>query len=172
MTTDVTYSNLESGPYNLFYDILNNRTNLPDPRGSTATSRQFILDADPVLHKSMAFSGPPYVVLEPPTLVWDKISVDGRFKFANWKQRIIVRTARDGSGNNRADVGRTDILTIGDNLQNLFNNLTIKQSIFYAGISKSMITKLSTDIVTIDQKQMFEAVYELEYENRFMVTSV
>ena len=169
--TDISYQNIESASYNDVFNIVNDRTLIQDPRTGTVGGRTFIYDLDP-LHKSMGFQFLPYIILELPTIEYDRISEDGRYKFIKWKQAMIVRAARDGSANTRTDVGRSDILAIGDNLQTAFNSGTVKQSLSYQGISKIYLTKTGTDVITIDQKQMYEATYELDYERRTKVTQI
>ena len=170
MTSLITRTTIESASYNNIFEFMNNRSNIADPRGGSAENRPFIYDSDP-LHKSLSFANLPYIVLEFPTIEYSRMSHDGKHKFIMWTQRIIVRTARDGSGGNLIDTGRTDMFAISDDLQELFNSTTQRDEFRLLNIKKINLTKLDSDTISIDQKQMYETVYELQYQSRLTVSS-
>lgn len=169
MTATVDYSTIESAPDSNIRAVMDDRNNIADPRGSSASHRPFVYDSDP-LQKGYAFGDFPYIVLELPTIEYMKQSVDGRHSFIGWKHRITVRTARDGSGGNRIDTGRTDMQSIADDMHQTFNSRAIRDSLRNYGIIKIKLDKDSSDTLTIDQKYVYEAVYTLSYENRMAIT--
>jgi hypothetical protein len=164
--TDISKSNLESVPYANIFSIIDNRTNISDPRGHT--DRTFVYDIDPLM-KGIGFSGLPYIILELPTLEFTHESTNRYYAFANWKQNITIRTARDGAANTRTDVGRTDIFAIGDDLQETLNSPTILSSLRTVGIQHIKIIKASTDLIVVDNKMMYESKYVLSYKFRVQV---
>jgi len=170
MTALIEKSNIESNAYSNIFDIMNNRSNIADPRGSSASGRAFILDADPLV-KALDFSGYPYIVLELPTLEYSREGVSGTKKFITWTHKITVRTARDGSAGNVVNTGRTDILAIGDDLNETFNKLDVKSELAELNIREVKLSKSTTDVFTISQKTVYEATYELEYQIRLLVSS-
>jgi hypothetical protein len=172
MTTVILdYSNFESVTWNNLYEIMGNRTNIPDPRGSASESaRTMIYDSDP-LEKGMAFQDVPYIVIHLPTLEYRNFGVDARYKWLKFVHRIIVRTKKEGSGNNKVDTGRSDMQSITNAMQMMFNNLTIKQQFDNLWMHNVILKKVSTDTIIIDQRILYESQFELSYDNRFKVVA-
>jgi hypothetical protein len=168
MTTKINYSNLESAAWDNIYAILNNRTYIADPRNRP--SGAFIYDADPILTKSFGFNGYPYIVEELPTIEFSHNSEDGRYKQVVWKQKLLVRTARDGSANTRTDVGRSDIFAINDDLFQTFNSLAVRDVLARNEVSNVTLNKTGASNPIIDQKYTYEATYELTYNQRFLLS--
>ena len=167
MTSDVAYNKIETNAYNNVFEIMNTRSNIADPR-NRPTTVAFVYTFDPLM-KGLGFSGLPYMILELPTIESSRESVDSKFHFVKWKHKITIRTARDGSGNSRVDVGVSDIQAIGDALFTTFWSHQVKQQLRYLGQQMVEIRKTGNDLITLDQKMIFEAVYELTYETRTKV---
>ena len=169
MTAVITSSTIESNAYANIYGIMNNRSNIADPRGSSAEERPFIVDSDPLV-KSLEFSDYPIIILELPTLEYSREAEDGKRKFIKWIHNITVRTARDGSAGNRVDVGRSDMLAICDDINETFNSLSVRKELHGLNIRKVKIEKVGTDTLAVSQNQLYEATYELTYEIRLQVS--
>jgi len=169
MTAIITKSKIESNAYTNVYELMNNRSNIADPRGSSAEKRPFILDSDP-LAKSIEFSGFPYIVLELPTLEYSRKTTDGKSKFIKWMHKIIIRTAKDGSAGSRIDIGRTDMLNICDDLNEMFNSDNIRKEFRQLGQEDITLIKTGTDVLSIDQKMVYESTYELSYITRLQTS--
>ena len=164
MVTAVVYNKLDSVPYDNVYELMNDRLNIPDPK-SRPTGKAFIFDLDPLM-KGLGFAGLPYIVLELPTIDSVRASLNNKYDMMTWKHIITVRSARDGSSNTKIDVGRSDIQSISNSLFKMFNSHEIKQTLRDCGQERTNLKKISTDVVTIDQKQLYEAVFELKYTTR------
>ena len=169
MTAIITRTTIESAAYDNIFEIMDTRSNIADPRGSSAGGRTFIYDSDPLM-KALDFSGMPYIVLELPELEYDKESTDGKHKFITWKHTITVRTVKDGSSGSRVNTGRSDMQAICDDLNETFNSRTIKDELRLLEIEGIKLTKLSTDTLTLDQQLSYEARYELEYRVRLQTS--
>lgn len=170
-TANVTYDKLHTNAHTNILAILDNRNNVVDPRSpnSTVVTRQFVYDSDPFL-KAVNFSGFPYILLEFPTITLSKVSVNGVSKEVRWKQRITVRTARDGSANTREGVGRTDMMNICDDILQTFNSETIKQSLRVVNVFELKMEIVDTDTIATKDKEVYETTFELEYFTRMTVT--
>ena len=170
MTTIITRSTLESAAYDNIFSYLNDRTIITDPRDKSGyQKRNFVYDSDP-LHKSINFSLFPYIVLSQPTIEYSKISANGKVKEITWRMNITVRAAREGASNTTSGTGKVDILSIGDNLQSLFNTDSYKQQLAALHIYFTNLTKTGTDEIVIDQKYLYEANYELLFRERLTVS--
>lgn len=173
--TNITSSTLESNAWKNIYDIVDNRNNIADPRSSSAAHKNFVFDSDP-LHKASSFEGLPYIVLELPVISTNMIvgskgqSADGKHKFLKWVQRITVRTAKDGVSGNNEDIGRKDMFSITDDLNETFNKLTVRNYLSSVNVQNINLIKDDTDTLTLDQKEVYEATYMLEYETRIKIS--
>lgn len=171
MTAVTARSSLESSPYINVYDLINTRSNISDPRDPASNKgRKFVYDADS-LHLAIDFSQMPYIIVELPTLDYSRMSADGRTKTITWRQRILVRTARDGAANSRTDQGRTDMLNICDDLTVMFNSLSTRQDFSNLRMKFVNLRKVRTDAITIDQKYVYESEYQLQYSERIQVSA-
>jgi len=170
MTNIITKSTLESNAYDNIVSFLNDRSIIIDPRDKSGVmKRTFVHDSDP-LAKSIAFSDFPYIIAELPTMDYSKVSVNGKVKNITWSMNLTVRTARDGSGQGTSAVGKTDILSIGDDLNDLFNTDTYKQQLALLRMFFTKLTKENTDTLSIDQKLIYEASYTVEFQERIVVS--
>jgi hypothetical protein len=161
MTAEISFSTLESAPFNAVYSVVNDRTLITNPRNNNSIT--FVYDSDPLLTKGFGFNGFPYIILELPTLEYYQETISPENRWIRWTQTIIVRTARDGSANTRPDTGRTDMFTICDSMQAAFNSIAVRQYLRNLGLENVSLDKTSTDIVMIDQKQLYESQYKLTY---------
>lgn len=167
----VDYSNLDSSGWNTLYTLLSSKANLSDPRDVAGTSsRRFIYDIEP-LESGIDFNLMPYVVIEPGTIDLQKRTVDGKHTWVYWKHRIIVRQQRSGSSNYSVDTGRKDTFSISDNLFSYFNNQTNKETLRGYGLEEIRLKKVSFDSLIIDQKYVYNAVYELTYRKKVQTST-
>ena len=166
--TTITISNLESAPYNNMMEILNNRSNIVDPKDPQGT-RDFIYDSDPFM-KAIDFSGMPYIILELPTHSGIKPTTDGKHEEITWIYNVTIRTAKDGSGGGTKDVGRGEYLGIADDLNETCKSLTIRDSLDAVNMPRLIITKLSSDTLSVNQKILYEGRYELQHITRLAVS--
>jgi arginyl-tRNA synthetase len=98
-------------------------------------------------------------------------SVDGKSKNVTWRQKITVRAARDGSVNTRTNVGRTDMMSINDDLFKTFNSETVKVILRTYNQFQVELTKVNTSSVSYNEKEVYEAEFELKYYTRIEVSS-
>jgi len=170
MTAVITKSNIESGAHNNILAYIDNRTYIKDPKYSSLTTKQrdFVYDFDPIL-KSVTFGDFPYIVLRLPTVEYTttKNSTNGKVKTVSWRQDLIVRTARYGSGNTFLN---SDMLDICDDLQQMFNNETVKSALRLLNIYDINLTKTDFDAISVQEKSVLESVYELTYSTRLTVS--
>lgn len=172
MTTIISKSTIESSAYDNVVSFLDTRTIIRDPKDSAAGTlhREFIYDSDPLL-KSLDFGGFPYIVAEFPTLEYSKTSANGKVKHLTWSMLITVRTAKDGNGNGTSGVGKTDMFTICDDLQELFNSSTHRQSFQNLNMFMMNLTKNNNDTLSLSQKLIYESSYTLTFETRMVIST-
>lgn len=175
MTSKVVYNKLESYAYSNVFDLINTRTNITDPHDpENKKLRTFVYDSDP-FEQAIDFNLVPYIVLTLPTIEYTDgkmgKSLDTEHKRISWKQMIIVRTTRHGSSNSAADVGRTDMLNICDDLHETFNSASRRDDNASMSMSNFNITKTSTDTVVLNGAEYYESEFELTYDTRIKVVA-
>jgi hypothetical protein len=168
--TIITKSNLESASYNNIFTTIDTRTYISDPRTGTVKSRIFVYDSDP-LAKSINFGLFPYIVVELPELTYQSQSGNGKEKIIEWSMNITVRTIREGTNGFNIDTGRTDMQNICNDLQETFNDFAIRTALGVCNMHKINLTKISSDTVTIDQKETYEARYRIDFMTRLVISS-
>lgn len=169
--TEITKNNIDSAPYNNIFDVINTRSNVNDPRDvENKKTRKFVYDSDP-FENAIDFSYLPYIILFPQTHEYENnvSSVNGQCKRVGWSHRIIVRTVREGSGNSGTDIGRTDIQSISDDLISTFNDDTIRGNLNRANMQFMNLNKIDSDSTTIEDRDVYEVIFELSYETRLKV---
>jgi hypothetical protein len=172
MGTIITKSNIESAAYSNIFDVLDDRSNINDPRnsGNTAKVRQFVYDYDP-FHKSLDFGLFPYMILELPVVMYSRTSGDGKTKDIQWKNTIRLRSARDGAGNSTSDIGRSDALAICDDINETFNSEAIKQSLRALNMKDIKLEQLGQSMDVIDMKYVYESEFSITYITRLTVSA-
>jgi len=167
--TRIDYTNLYSQPSINIFTILDNRTNIPDPRDDTG-DRKFVWDSDPLM-KSFDFDGIPYIVCEDfkPSYPLNK-SADSKSQYMLWTNNVIVRTTKDGSSGTRVDAGVTDMRQIVDDIFQTLNDATIKQSLRNYNMFNIEVSVTNTDSTLINQKLLHETTLEITFGTRITVS--
>lgn len=162
-TAKITYLTLESQAYNNSFSIIDTRAFVPDPRDPAGNHvRTFVYDSDPFMN-AYNFELLPYIIVSMPLLEHEFTTVDGKTRKLNWKQDITVRTAKRGVSQFSNEIGRTDILSIGDSLQALFNSASRRSDLRALGMWNSMIVKDDVSVDVVDGRDIYESVYTLTY---------
>ncbi len=170
-TAVITKTTLISAPHQNVFDYINNRSYVTDPRNTNSTEqlRVFVYDRDP-FQKAINFNGLPYIIVGFPTMGQSKWSQDGKVKEIEWTQEITCRAARDGSANNQISQGRTDMLSMADDLHSLFNNNDRKKEFQDLNMFFMTLNQISDNSVTIQMKELMEWSFELTYHTRITVS--
>ena len=170
--TAVSKSTMVSIPYTEFFGLIDTRSNIADPRDADGVkNRTFVYDAIPFV-RAYDFNLLPYIVFELPMLSSGLKSVDGSKGEREWEHRLIVRSTRHGSSNSYTDVGRSDMLSISDDLLELFNDVSKLQLLrSCSNLRDVVIEKVSSNVLVVDGKDIFEAEFRLSYATRMVVSS-
>lgn len=174
MTDQLTYDKIERYEYDNLFSLLDNRTNVPDPRNRPSTSK-FVYDYDPLdtIEEAIDFRIFPHIVVGFPMEVNESNkSVNGAYKRYTWRHIIIVRSARRGAGNNKpTSQGREDVLDIGSSLHKIFNNPSFRNTFRDLKMENIVFNKTSFTINNFNTTEYYEAQYNLEFSVRLKVIS-
>jgi len=170
-TAAITYDKIESYAYENIFAYIDNRSNVKDPRNpSGIRGRDFVYSSDPFI-KAVNFSDFPFIVVEFPIITYSEPSADSKKKFAEWEQRIIVRAARTNITVYFEDVGRSDMLNIGDDLNELFNSDAKRKEFEALNIINIQLRKVAVDTLAVSQKEIYEAEYALTFRTRLATSA-
>ena len=144
---------------------VDNRNNIADPRDPDNLKRRvFVYDVDPFT-TAFDFSNLPYIILKLPTVEYDKKVVSNEKKWVSWSHEIIIRSARCGASNFSSQMGKQDVLNIGDDLNQTFNGQQNVNDLREANMHFVKLTKNDADSAVVDGKDVHEASYTLEYKS-------
>ena len=126
----VTYSNLASQSWQNIYDVINNRTNVPDPYSSAY--RKFVYTRDPDV-KNAGFAGYPYIIVNDPEFSESgQRTTDGKSAFIEFSAEIEIVSSERGYGNEDGK-GSQYIKTIADDILATLNDPTIRNTFMNTG---------------------------------------
>lgn len=169
--TTITLSTIESQAYSNIFDILDTRANVADPRDADGKhDRTFVYDVDP-FEKNTRSQLSPYIVLTLPLPEYTLKRIDGKTKKVTWKHNVVVRTERRGSANARPDTGRTDMLSICDDINETINSLTVIDSYRNFKMQNFTLTKTRSEAITISDMDYYESEFDLSYDVHMQVSS-
>jgi len=168
----LTKSKLKSYSYNNVFDVINNRSNIPDPKNPNNITRKFVFKNDP-WSKGSDYDGYPYIIVRRPKISYDNVSADGKTKNIGFEFSITVRTAIEGAMNEHKDsTGVTNMDDIQDDLEEVFNDETIKQSLRLLNMfSFDLSTDDDDEFIDSNKKHVFQSEFTLKCSTRFMVSS-
>lgn len=174
MTSTITYDSLEKKAYDNLYELLDDRTNIPDPRNRSKSER-FVYDYDPLdsITTSVRASDFPHIILFPlSSLTQSNESVNGTKKRYSWMTRIIVRAVRRGASGADRSLGRNDLNTISDSLHKFFNTLSDRNALSDIRMRNVRFNKVASDVGVIDGSTEFvESEFELGFSVRMGVVA-
>ena len=172
MTDTITYDQIERYEYDNLFELVDNRTNVPDPRNRPST-KPYVYDYDPLdsVEESVDFNVFPHIVVGLPFEVSESNkSVSGSIKRYTWKHTITVRASRRGAGNNKpAAKGRNDMNDISSSLHKFFNTPSIRKSFRDVKMENIVFNKISSDTNVYNSTEYYEAEFELEFSVRLTV---
>ena len=171
MGTKITYDKLYGTPFDNVYEILNTRANIADPRDPSG-ERKFVYDSDP-LTQNISFNFLPYIFIDSTTSPEGvEQSANGTKRYETWEHEIVVRTARQGSGNQNPEAGRTDMNTIVNAIRKTFNVASNRSTLSAYNMRNVRLTIMFSDTLTSeDNKDIFQTTLRLTYSARLGVMS-
>ena len=158
----ITKSNLFTESWNNIYAVVNNRSNIADPTGST--SRKFVYSRVPNIKAN--FQGFPYIVLNQPSISMNRSSINAKRKNVIYAIEIEVHTSDKLQNGTANGVGQTHLNQISDDLYETFNSSTIKSSLAALGIENVNITTNNVDIDTEHEELVWIRGFTLNFNNK------
>lgn len=166
----VDKESLNSVPWNTVISILEDSSYIDDPRRAHGTrNRKFIYKHEPD-STSFDFRYYPFIVAKCPVKTKSKQSADQSTQEIQWSQSIIVRTAAEGSGQNRDDAGINDMIAIMDQIDRYFESSDVRIDFKRAKLNfQDIVTESAMEELTYAGKSVYETTYTITYRSRVVV---
>lgn len=148
---NVTYSSLIRQTHANIYNLINTRTNVPDPL-KRSSKRKFVYQKDPSVQK-LDFEGYPFIVVRPPSMALTDKSCDGSKRSFIWTIPIKVVTTNELI--NRKGKGAEDNDTITEDVINTLDNATNLYTMVGYGLSDLDYDVSDIDFIAEDNKSVF-----------------
>ena len=157
----VTKENIFTQPHANVYNLINNRTNVPDPNDSTG-KRKFVYVKEPNF-MAVNFAGFPCIsVSQDDYSQGDKVASATKAKVIDTIQ-IIVMT-QDKKGDSSGDPsGAAQLDEISNNIIKTLNNLTNSASLRNNGLKNKQFTSAKFDWGELDGKAIFKREFSLRF---------
>lgn len=160
----ITKDNLFVQTHANIFNLINDRSNVPDPADSTGV-RKFVYTREP---NTMAnnFAGYPFIIVPYPEFSQDAKVADATKAFQSDEFTITIYTqdkASDGSGNPSGARQAADITT---NIVKTLNNKSNSQTLRNNGLRNKSFTKVDFDWGELDQKRIFKRELTLRFANQ------
>lgn len=168
MTNVITYNKLERYAYDNIYELINTRSNIPDPR-NRPSSQTLVYKYDPLDSVNAQINGMafPHIVLSPVQgLVASQESTRGSTKRYTWTQSIIVRSLRFGASGSNPETGMNDLNSLSDSITSYFNSAAGKNALSDLKIRNIKLTKVSSTPNMYDALEYYETEFQLTYNVR------
>jgi len=162
-------SNLYTEAWNNIYNIVNNRTYINDPSNSSG-SRKFVYARQPQI-KSVNFNQFPYIIVNQPTLIQSRDSINQQRKRIKYTINLEIHTSdqtSDGTPNQPGN-GQKWLNSISDDMQRTFNLDTVKQSLRALGVQNIKLDSTDSDLDMINDHLVFTRTFTLTFEDKKVV---
>jgi hypothetical protein len=169
MASRVTYSTVFSQSWQNVYDVVNNRTYVPDPSGGTG--RKFVYSREPDV-KAISFAGFPYVVVNGSGATFDKKSqsLDRKRTNVSFSAQIDIVTCDRGFGASDGQ-GFSQLNTICDNIAKTFNDATVRRSLQANSLSFANVDASEVVVEEFHNTLVYRRTLIVTFQTRMAVSA-
>lgn len=163
----INYSNLFTQSHANVYNMINNRSNVPDPISSSG-ARKFVRVREP---KSFGrdFSGWPTIIIPNTGITQKNASVSATIAEVIYEITINVWTQDKTSDSLGDPLGASQLDTISDNILKTLNTEANRKTLRNNGMSNFEIIDSPSDWEEVDGKFIFNREFTINFRNRTKV---
>jgi len=158
-SASIDRTNLTSQSYANIYNLI--KDNITDPAG--VANRKFIYTREPSV-KSPNDEGYPLIIIWPLQLSQDVPSLSMTTKELTWEMEIEVRST------DREKEGMAYMEQINDELFELFNSVTNRNTLMGYGMQNITLSQDDVDYVETAQESVYVATFTLTFRRRTLVS--
>src|SRR3989344_5481481 len=165
----VNYSNLFTQSHANIFNLLNNRTNVPDPEDSQG-NRRFVYVREP-RDLATTFSGFPVIIIPPIELSEDIVTVDGNKATVTFSIMIRIMTKDHNTSRSGTASGASALDSISDNVLKTLNNESNRKTLRSQGMSSIKIISTPTTYEETHDHMMFVREIEVRLSHMLKVVA-
>jgi len=161
----VSSSSLLSQAWQNVYDLLNSRTNVPDPVAASAEFRKMVYSREPDI-KASDFAGFPYIIVRPAVLSFQDNETGRRqSRGVNFAIEVDV-VASDRGSNNIDGKGAVHIDAISDDIVSTMLSAASRTTLATNGLRFSTPNVTGVVIEPLDNTMAYRRSFTLEFSGR------
>ena len=167
VSATVTKSNLFSQAYINLFNLINDRSNIPDPLGTT--QREMVYKKVPSV-KGRGFENYPIIILSPANVTTSEKTLDNKHakNTTEFKVEIISSNRMPGQHNGK---GAEYLDSLSDSLMALMNNESKLKILRVYFMNNAEISVDDTDTITDEGISVFVRRFTLTFNTRMAVSS-
>ena len=163
----ITKSNVQNQSFANLYNLINNRSNVPDPIDNTG-NRKFVHVRLPRVGRN--FPGFPFIVMNRAGPSKGLSTASLTQSLMSYDSSVTVYT-RDGDSDSRGDAnGAEQNDNITDNIIVTLNNSTNRQTLIDQRMA-NLLFDINTDEDEFEGKRVFITEFDIRFENTLLLTS-
>mgnify|MGYP001568902163 CR=1 FL=1 len=171
-STIITKDNYFTQVHANIFNLINNRSNVPDPAypndTGTTRSRKFIHIREPN-YMSNNFdknAGFPFIIVPDPETSQANKTADGTKAFQDESFEIIIMTQDKSSDESGDPTGAQQMRDIKTNIKKILDNKTNAQTLRDNGLRNRTSPSITQEWGEIDGKKMFRTEFNLRFSNQ------
>ena len=163
-STRITYSNIVKQSYWNLYNLINNRSNVPDPNDSTG-DRKFVYRRIPNLGRN--FKGFPFIIIGRTKPSKTKTTADLSKKWHSFDFDLTIYSQDNNSDSSGDPSGADTSDIISNNIISTLDNPT-NRKVFLDYLMGSLEYNIDTDEDELDGKTVFLTEFDIRFENNLI----
>jgi hypothetical protein len=165
----ITYEKIYSQSHANLYNLINTRSNVPDPADSSG-NRKFVYVREPrTLGRN--FAGYPCIIIPSFSVSQSGSSVDRRLGLLTYEVNIRIWTQDRESNSVGNPSGAEQLNTISDDIIETLNNKTNRDLLRVRGMSNFEIVDSDFDWDEIEGKTLYMREFTIIFSRRLMVAA-
>ena len=160
-------SSIQNQSFANLYNLINNRSNVPDPADGTG-NRKFVHVRMPRVGRN--FIGFPFIVIDRIRPVKGRSTVSLTKSFMSFDSTITVYSQDKDSNENANPNGAEQNNLITDNIIKTLNNATNQKDLINNGMS-SMEYNIDTDVDDFEGRTVFTSEFDIRFERSLTQTT-
>ena len=160
----ITKDNLFVQVHANVYNLINNRSNVPDPNDDSG-NRKFVYVREPN-YMGTNFAGFPYVQVPYSEYEQGNKTVDASKAYTSDSFEIIIMTSDKSSDSEGNPSGARQMADIKTNILKTLNNKTNAQTLRNNGLRNRMFPSVTFDWGEVDGKHIFRTEFNLMFNNQ------
>ena len=166
-TARVNATNIQNQSFANLYNLLNNRSNVPNPVNSDGTTK-FVYVRLPNIGRG--FKGFPFIVIHRSKISKTRTTVSLTKSFMSYDFTVQVFCQDEDSDSEGNAIGSAQCDLITDNIMKTLNNATNRKSLINNGMAR-LEYNVETDEDEFEGRRVFTSEFDIRFEETLLLTT-